>query len=187
MNDRPGRLFLVSFLSLFLEMFLIRWLATEVRIFSHLENLALIACFAGFGIGYATQRWRVPLVLAPIGVALLTLASAPVFVAGPWTLKNLARTLSFTDVYSWMPLDPAAMPGGVLALLCVFVLILAMFVPFGRELGELFRHASTQMNVAITPRRVLCAALSMVSIREACVELHAHGVRQEAFTPYRAM
>ena len=51
-------LFVASFAALYLEIMLIRWVSTEVRIFAYFQNLALIACFLGFGIGcfYAQQR-----------------------------------------------------------------------------------------------------------------------------------
>ena len=44
-------LFLISFVMLFLEIFLVRWISTEVRIFSYVSNLVLLACFLGMGIG----------------------------------------------------------------------------------------------------------------------------------------
>src|SRR5215471_18544189 len=44
-------LFAISFVGLFTEVMLIRWIGTEVRIFAFFQNLALIACFLGFGLG----------------------------------------------------------------------------------------------------------------------------------------
>jgi len=45
------KLFSISFLGLFLEILLIRWLAAEVRLFAFFQNLCLIACFLGLGVG----------------------------------------------------------------------------------------------------------------------------------------
>ncbi|HKU25226.1 MAG TPA: hypothetical protein VJQ54_07115, partial [Candidatus Sulfotelmatobacter sp.] len=51
------RLFVVSVAVMLAEMILIRWVGTEVRIFAYVQNLALIACFLGFGVGcYQTER-----------------------------------------------------------------------------------------------------------------------------------
>src|SRR5579862_8565104 len=55
-DERPqGRvlwlLFLVSFASLYIEILLIRWIGTEVRLFAYFQNLTLVACFLGFGLG----------------------------------------------------------------------------------------------------------------------------------------
>ncbi|HEV2386243.1 MAG TPA: hypothetical protein VGS20_03210, partial [Candidatus Acidoferrales bacterium] len=44
-------LFLVSFASLYIEVMLIRWMGTEVGVFAYFQNLTLIACFLGFGLG----------------------------------------------------------------------------------------------------------------------------------------
>ena len=46
------RLFVVSLLSLFLELFVIRWLATEVRIFAYFKNMALMSAFLGLSLGF---------------------------------------------------------------------------------------------------------------------------------------
>jgi hypothetical protein len=44
-------LLLISFIALFLELAVIRWLSTEIRIFAYFKNLPLMAAFLGFGIG----------------------------------------------------------------------------------------------------------------------------------------
>jgi len=41
-------------LGLFLEMLLIRWIGTEVRIFAYLQNTILVACLLGLGLGCFT-------------------------------------------------------------------------------------------------------------------------------------
>jgi hypothetical protein len=41
----------VSFACLFVEVLLIRWIGTEFRLFAYIQNLTLVACFLGFGIG----------------------------------------------------------------------------------------------------------------------------------------
>ena len=45
------RLFLASFLALYFELVVIRYLSTEVRVFAYLMNLPLIASFVGLGLG----------------------------------------------------------------------------------------------------------------------------------------
>ena len=45
-------LFLLSFIALFLELAIIRWLSSEIRIFAYFKNLPLMASFLGFGIGF---------------------------------------------------------------------------------------------------------------------------------------
>ena len=50
------QLALASFLTLFAELAFIRWIAVEVRVFAYFKNLALLLCFAGFGLGCALAR-----------------------------------------------------------------------------------------------------------------------------------
>lgn len=47
----PALLFLASFVALYFELVVIRYLSTEVRDFAYLENLPLIASFLGLGTG----------------------------------------------------------------------------------------------------------------------------------------
>ena len=64
------RLTLVSFLLLFLELALIRFLPSQVRMLSYFTNLVLLASFLGLGVGLllARSRWRL-LPLCPILLA----------------------------------------------------------------------------------------------------------------------
>jgi hypothetical protein len=47
------QLVLLSAVSLFLELAIIRWLSSEIRIFAYFKNLPLMAAFLGFGIGFS--------------------------------------------------------------------------------------------------------------------------------------
>lgn len=55
-----AQLFLLSFLALYFELIVIRWLSSEIRIFAYLKNLPLIASFLGLGLGCACSKspWR---------------------------------------------------------------------------------------------------------------------------------
>src|SRR6266849_2196147 len=61
-------LILASVLGLYLELLLIRWISSEIRIFAYFKNFVLIACFLGFGLGcYLCRRSIVALArLAPL-------------------------------------------------------------------------------------------------------------------------
>ena len=43
--------FLVSLFSLYLEILLIRWVGTEIRIFAYFSNLVLVVCFFVYSAG----------------------------------------------------------------------------------------------------------------------------------------
>src|SRR3984893_14584343 len=53
-----GSLALISFLSLYIELVVIRWLASEVRIFAYFKNFPLLAAFLGFGVGCLIAKRR---------------------------------------------------------------------------------------------------------------------------------
>src|SRR5262249_44439104 len=70
-------LFLVSLLGLFLELLLIRWIGTEIRIFAYLQNTVLVVCFLGLGMGcwpcrrpFVLREFLVPLAILVFLLAL---------------------------------------------------------------------------------------------------------------------
>src|SRR5215471_20718998 len=97
-----GALITISLASLFLELLLVRWIASEIRVFAYFKSLPLIACFLGFGLGcYLTRRKACFLyTLAPL-FAMVALAELP------WApLRHLVVNLSafigwFSDVHIW--------------------------------------------------------------------------------------
>jgi hypothetical protein len=72
------RLTLISILSLFLELLIIRWISSEIRIFAYFKNFVLIACFLGFGLGCYLSRRKINLLafLGPL-MFLVLLVKAP--------------------------------------------------------------------------------------------------------------
>ena len=54
-HGRP-RLFLLSFLMLFVELALIRWLGANVIYLSYFSNFVLLGSFLGIGIGFLRAR-----------------------------------------------------------------------------------------------------------------------------------
>jgi predicted membrane-bound spermidine synthase len=60
-DSRPVRVFLASFLVLFLEVALIRWMPAHVRLLSYFSNFILLASFLGIGIGCLLAPARVRL------------------------------------------------------------------------------------------------------------------------------
>src|SRR5712672_3425641 len=73
------QLFALSFLGMFFEMLMIRWLSSEIRIFAYYKNFVLIACFLGFGLGAALCRRRVhPIAMAVPVLFFTVLVAAPI-------------------------------------------------------------------------------------------------------------
>jgi hypothetical protein len=144
--------FVVSLLSLYLEILLIRWMGTEIRIFAYFSNLVLVVCFFGLGVGYATPRLRMGLGPAAWLVSLLLLLTHPLL--EPLGFRRISEALASTDVNTWtVPAAEAAERILGFARLALLLLILALaFVPFGRLLGDYF---------ARTPRRLQAYSLNI--------------------------
>src|SRR5512145_2360158 len=58
---RGARIFLASFLVLFLEIALIRWMPAYVRLLAYFSNFILLASFLGIGVGCLLASSRVSL------------------------------------------------------------------------------------------------------------------------------
>jgi SAM-dependent methyltransferase len=139
-----GGLIAISLASLFLELLLVRWIASEIRVFAYFKSLPLIACFLGFGLGCYLTRRKICL-----AYALVPLAAMILIVELPWAaLRHLVVNLSafigwFSDVHIWgrayfegnylWGLVSAAM--AVVVVIALFGLIAITFVPFGQLVG----------------------------------------------------
>jgi spermidine synthase len=143
-------LFLVSFASLYMEILLIRWIGTEVRVFAYFQNLALIACFLGFGIGCykASEKKHVLFDGAALGV-LVILVSLPI-PKWQWLLEGMSSLLSFSrDAQVWSSVNAAAYersalgPAIIAAILvsCFLLLLIATMIPLGQWVGTYLNAA----------------------------------------------
>jgi Spermine/spermidine synthase domain len=126
--DRP-RLFLASFLMLFVELALIRWTAANDIYLAHLTNFVLLASFLGIGIGF-----------------LLAGAERDLFPFGPPALAVLVGFLlafpaqTVDGPHGWQPggaLGMPALPRWV-SLAAVFLLTVAVLACLGQEVARTF-------------------------------------------------
>ncbi|HUR54169.1 MAG TPA: hypothetical protein VMZ71_08565, partial [Gemmataceae bacterium] len=140
---RTGTLFLISVLGLFLELLLIRWVGTEIRIFAYLQNTVLVVCFLGLGMGCWDSRR--PFVLRELLIPLLGLVT---LLALPPTRMFLGHTI--TDMLGqvggvdfWGAGSASGAKAVALAAMGLTLtgglmyLLWAIFVPVGRLLGRL--------------------------------------------------
>jgi len=136
---RLSHLLLASFLTLFAELAFIRWIAVEVRAFAYFKNLALLLCFAGFGLGCALAR-QVPRWLSGVGafLGLLLIVRAPIE-NGKW-LEGISQSLgAAADVEIWATGNTwhwARFLGGALIAAILFLLIVWIFVPLGQTVSR---------------------------------------------------
>ncbi len=139
-----GRFVFVSFVSLFLELLLIRWIASEFRIFAYLKNFVLIACFLGFGFGAYVSRRRIQ-ALTPIWGCLALTGTAWFAGRQPISLFSWISEVmgEFEDVTMMGKTLWLKGPDHVIGLLfssaavaSTFLLITLIFIPFGQVVGR---------------------------------------------------
>ena len=134
-------LFLASFLALYFELLVIRYLSTEIRTFAYLKNLPLIASFLGIGLGMILgqprERWMRAFPFVAAGLFLL------IRFAGPLHLTHVG--VGTPDYFAWgNNLSPGLgpflqVPVYLITLAGVLSLIVALFVVMGGIVGQYLR------------------------------------------------
>jgi SAM-dependent methyltransferase len=139
-------LFIISFVALFVELMLIRYCGSQIRIFSFYKNVPLIASFLGLGLGCWLARGTPRHVLA----FLLWLVPFAAFLSGgSLVVSNLlgkqAALASTEHIHG--DFHPGAVAAGeqaasqllmVAFAVATLVVITRLFVLLGRVLGEAF-------------------------------------------------
>ncbi|HMB94718.1 MAG TPA: hypothetical protein VKK61_01630, partial [Tepidisphaeraceae bacterium] len=122
------RLFALSFSALFLELLVIRWVPSQVRLVAYYANLMLISSFLGLGIGamlasrnLKLSRFFVPMMTAMVVFILLCSGLAMPGSSGEARFFNAPPKIV-----------------GYVVLVGIFTANTLMFVPIGEEVGRLF-------------------------------------------------
>ena len=135
-----------SLLAIFLELLMIRWISSEIRVFAYFKNFVLIACFLGFGLGCYLSRRQANLLLLLVPLTSLTL-----LIKLPWeSLRALMSSIpafvgASSEVHVWgvhpefsFPLLAAA----IAIIIPIFSLICFLFIPLGQFVGWYLQNAS---------------------------------------------
>lgn len=129
---RPARLLVLTFAILFLEMAVIRWLNGSVPVLAYFNNIVLISCFFGLGLGCRlARRPRALIVAAP--PLLLALTVAVLLLDRFGVHVSYREDVIFADSMSFYTEGLLRVPVSVLA---AFGLGTALFVTLGQELGR---------------------------------------------------
>ncbi|MDX1945841.1 MAG: hypothetical protein SFU86_10630 [Pirellulaceae bacterium] len=143
-------IFLVSVVGLLLEMMLIRWIGTEIRIFAYLQNTVLIVCFLGLGVGCFTCRQPVRLARGMAALAaVIALVAVPLLSpVGERLTENLSAIGGMviwgqsSIAWSWKSVFGAGW--ALAATFFIMLLLWEIFLPMGRLLGRsMGDHPST--------------------------------------------
>ena len=127
----PGiGLFLASFLSLFLELLMIRWVPSHVRVIAYYSNLMLISSFLGLGSGILLARRELRLdrwfgFSFLLLILFVSMMKGTPFEQGPDELRFLFKASTRSTVF------PVAF---------IFIFNAALFVPLGDLMGGYFKQ-----------------------------------------------
>ncbi|MDB6095531.1 MAG: hypothetical protein JWM32_3093 [Verrucomicrobia bacterium] len=123
------QMFALSFTALFLEMMVIRWVPSVVKLIAFYANLMLLSSFLGLGAGAMMARrknWRLfeyfPLFLA-LEIGTLLLCRDVVF-------STSSSEIRMSDFHATF--------GNNFILIAIFAVNAALFVPLGQKMGILF-------------------------------------------------
>ena len=143
------QLVLVSVIALFLELLMIRWISSEIRIFAYFKNFVLIACFLGLGLGCSMCRRKLNLLAMLVPLTVLVVI---VNLSGS-QMHSLIQTLpmylgSVSEVQIWgvptLPWNAVSLLNlsiAVAAIVPLFTFISLAFVPLGQLIGWQLENA----------------------------------------------
>jgi SAM-dependent methyltransferase len=135
-SHRRLQLFLASFLLLYFELAMIRWIPGHVRVLAYFTNFILIGCFFGMGLGLLLTRARHDFSPFISGGIAVMVAAAAVF-KGLWVTADSGEGL-FLEYEG-----PARMALALGPALVVFYVGIALaFLPFGQIIGRAFQGDS---------------------------------------------
>jgi predicted membrane-bound spermidine synthase len=130
LESRSARTFLASFLVLFLEVGLIRWMPAYIRLLSYFSNFILLASFLGIGVGclLALSRRRL-FVWFPL-LQLIVVAAA-YFLRLEVSIPT-SGSIYFTSGTS----EQVVVVESTMLLPLVFVIVAALFVTLAQRMGR---------------------------------------------------
>ena len=127
-----AEIFLVSFVVLFQELALIRWIPSQVRVVAYFPNVVLMSAFLGLGLGCLHARRSIPSWLWPASMLLLVATSIG--------LSRIAFTQESTSEHLWLLYldlsNPPVVKDTRLPILLIFALGAFSFVPLGHFLAR---------------------------------------------------
>jgi len=127
----------ISFVILFQELALIRWLPTQVRVLAYFPNLILISAFLGMGLGCLRAGRRSLLWLWPVSMVAL--------VATAWAVSDVVFTNEEKSEFLWLlyaDVDRTSEPVKSVRLPIIwgFVASALTFIPLGQMIAERLRE-----------------------------------------------
>jgi spermidine synthase len=130
LESRGARVFLASFLVLFLEVALIRWMPAYIRLLAYFSNFILLASFLGIGVGclLAPSRRRL-FVWFPLLQAVV--------IGAAYFFKLEVAVQSAGSIYFTSGTDrPQVVVESTMLLPLIFVIVAALFATLAQRMGR---------------------------------------------------
>jgi hypothetical protein len=122
-------LFRTSFSILFLELILIRWVPSYVRLFGYFTNFILLGSLLGAGLGILSHRGS--------RVKLPGLTTLLLVLVGLVLVNQYSLNIPTTEVLFYGAAEKAAARENYWVIPLIFTAVVLVFVPLGRALGAL--------------------------------------------------
>lgn len=129
-DSRGARIFLASFLVLFLEVALIRWMPAYIRLLAYFSNFILLASFLGIGVGC---------LLAPSRRRLFTwfpLIQAAVIAMVYFFRLEVAVSTTGSIYFSSGTAEQVVVVESTMLLPLIFVIVAALFATLAQRMGK---------------------------------------------------
>ena len=129
-HSQAARIFLASFLVLFLEIALIRWMPAYIRLLAYFSNFILLASFLGIGLGclLASSRRQ----LFPFFPLIQAVVIAMVYFVRLEVAVSTTGSLYFSSGTD----EPVVAVESTLLLPLIFVIVAALFTGLAQRMGK---------------------------------------------------
>jgi len=135
------QLFLISLITLFCELLIIRWLATEVRIFAYFKNIPLMSALLGLSLGFIWTNKKKDL-FKWTGITLFFLSVMMIFAlaAGLTFLSFINKGANVMLFGTFVPFSNLTAIKTLGWMLAIFWMSTFFFVGLGQMTGKLFQN-----------------------------------------------
>jgi len=124
-KSKALELFILSAVSLFIELLVIRWMSADIRAFTVFRTFPLITCFVGLGVGFSLNKSD-SYKLLPFAIFLfaITMKVADFLGFGLWSFPSIS-------VFQWQNLTGLVDANSSYVMMFLLCIIIILGIPFG--------------------------------------------------------
>lgn len=139
-SKKAFELFLISFIALYIELLLIRWISSEIRIFAYFKNIVLISSFLGLGLGCAlSEKIKINWSISFFVLFLITSFSST-FGLTYIVFVDTKKFYLFCNNLVQPELGTASIIFALMVIIIIYFVSVKAFFTLGLKLGELINE-----------------------------------------------